>query len=77
MQPLGSFFGSSGISDEEFHLFLATGLSETGTLQREPTEQIELVFMPLDEAVEMALSGQIADAPTALGLILAKQKLSA
>lgn len=75
MESLGSFFGSSGISDEEFHLFLATGVTETGTMNREPTEQIELVFMPLDEAVGMALAGQIADAPTALGLILANGRM--
>jgi hypothetical protein len=55
LEPLGSFYASDGISDEEFWVFLATGLRETGRIDREPTEQIELEFMPFEEAVELAL----------------------
>jgi ADP-ribose pyrophosphatase len=77
MAPLGSFYGSDGISDERFHLFLATGLRLTGRMSREPTEQIELVFFPLGHAVDLALSGEILDAPSALALILAQRKLQA
>jgi ADP-ribose pyrophosphatase len=75
LAPLGSFYGSNGISDERFHLFLATGLRPTGRVSREPTEQIELVFLPLARAVELALSGEVLDAPSALALILAQRKL--
>lgn len=75
LTPLGSFFGSNGISNERFHLFLAKGLSETGTMNREPTEQIELITLPLQEAAELAFSGGIQDGPSALALILANQKL--
>ena len=75
LQPLGSFYASDGISDEQFHVFLATQLSETGQLAREPTEQIELEYPPFDEAVELALSGGIEDAPSALALILAQRHL--
>jgi len=75
LAPLGSFYGSNGISDERFHLFLATGLSESGRMSREPTEQIELTFVPLRDAVELALSGSVRDAPSALALILAQQKV--
>jgi ADP-ribose pyrophosphatase len=75
LTPLGSFFGSDGISNERFHLFLATALSESGRIDREPTEQIELELMPLEQAVELALSGEVQDAPSALALILAQQRL--
>jgi ADP-ribose pyrophosphatase len=75
LAPLGCFYGSNGISDERFHLFLATGLSESGQMNREPTEQIELELVPLQHAVELALSGSILDAPSALALILAHRKL--
>jgi ADP-ribose pyrophosphatase len=71
LHPLGSFYGSDGVSNEHFHLFLATDLTNTGQLQREPTEQIELAFLPLDELVEMALQAKIVDAPSALALLLA------
>jgi ADP-ribose pyrophosphatase len=73
MTPLGCFYGSDGISDERVWLFLARGLSETGTLAREPTEQIELEFMPLADAVDRAASGGIVDAPSALALLLAQR----
>jgi ADP-ribose pyrophosphatase len=64
-----------GISDERFYLFLATELSQSGEMNREPTEQIEIEFVPLRDAAELALSGSIRDAPSALALILAQRKL--
>jgi lincosamide nucleotidyltransferase len=70
--PLGSFYGSDGISDERFHLFLATGLRDTGRVDREPTEQIELELMPLQQAAALARAGGVEDAPSALALILAE-----
>ncbi len=75
MRSLGSFFASNGISDERAHFFVATGLRESGSPRREATEQIELVTMPLEEAVQLALSGQIRDAPSALALSLANHAL--
>jgi ADP-ribose pyrophosphatase len=76
LTALGSFYGSSGISDERFHLFLATELRDTGKMNREATEQIELEFLELDAAVGMALRGEISDAPSALALILAGRAAS-
>ena len=75
LASLGSFYGSDGISDERFYLFLARELSQSGQMNREPTEQIELEFVPLQQAAELALSGSIRDAPSALALILAQRKL--
>ena len=71
LELLGSFYGSHGISNERFHVYLATGLRDTGEVQREPTEDIELVFLPFGEAVEMAFDGRIVNAPSCLSLILA------
>jgi len=72
---LGSFYGSSGMSNERFHVVLAQALEPTGTLAREPTEQMELEQMPLDAAVELARTGQIPDGPSALALIVAHARL--
>jgi ADP-ribose pyrophosphatase len=75
LDKLGSFYGSNSISNEHFHLFLATDLKDTGRFHREPTEEIELAFLPLNEVASMALAGEIEDAPSALAIILANQKL--
>ncbi len=72
---LGTFFGSDGISNEEFHVFLATELREAGEPEREATEQIELAWMPFDEVTELASTGQLRDAPTALSLLLVDRAL--
>jgi ADP-ribose pyrophosphatase len=69
--PLGSFYGSHGVSNERFHVYLGTDLRDTGRIQRELTEDIELAFVPFREAVEMARDGRIVNAPTALSLLLA------
>ncbi len=73
--PLGSFYGSDGISNERFHLFVGSQITDTGTVRREPTEQIEVETMPLARAVAMAYDGKIVDAPSALALILAGRAL--
>jgi ADP-ribose pyrophosphatase len=74
LQSLGSYFGSTGISDERLHLFLATELEYTGRISREATEQMEIEMMPIEQAFAMAIAGEILDAPSALGLILAHQR---
>jgi ADP-ribose pyrophosphatase len=75
LTSLGSFYGSNGISDERFHLYLARELEDTGQLEREPTEQMELELVSLDRAAELAFAGQIEDAPSALALILAQRRI--
>ena len=75
MLSLGECFGSTGISNERFEIFLATALTHTGTSYHDPTEQIELCTLPLETAVEMALSGEMKDAPSALALIRAQHYL--
>lgn len=74
---LGDFYGSNGISNEHFHLYLAKGLRQGGTMRREATEQMELELHPFDRAVALAHSGGIKDAPSALALILAERALRA
>ena len=75
LAPLGSYFGSSGISNERFHLFLATDLRADGRLQRENTEQMEVALVPLQELHDAARRGDIEDAPSALGILLTAQRV--
>lgn len=75
VERLGSYYGSPGISNEEFHLFLARDVAEGGTICREPTELIEVEFYSLDELVAMALSGELKNGPSALAILLAQARL--
>ena len=74
LEPLGSYFGANGISNEQFHLFIAHDLRDDGIIQREPTEEIELELIPLDQLVLRVHRGEIQDAPSALALLLAKMR---
>ena len=61
-----TYFSSSGFTDEQTHVFLATGLTKVGEADADGDERIELVTWPLAD-----LGGLIdgnADAATLVGL---------
>lgn len=65
--PLGTVYSSPGVFDELIHLFAATGLSQ-GDAQPEADEEIEVLRLPLAEALQMASDGCIGDAKTLTAL---------
>lgn len=67
LEPLGRFLSSPGFTDEVFELFLARATPEP---EAAAEDGIETVRMPLPEAVAAVRDGRIADAKTALGLLL-------
>lgn len=67
---LGEIISSPGILDEVLHLFVAQGLSEVG-IHHEPHEYIEVHWIDLDKALDMAASGEISDAKSIINLIRA------
>jgi ADP-ribose pyrophosphatase len=72
---LGQYAGSSGISDEEFSIFLATEVSADGVLRREITEDIEIELIPLADLRAMVLRGDINDGSSALAILLASEAI--
>jgi 8-oxo-dGTP pyrophosphatase MutT (NUDIX family) len=58
---------SNSITDDVTILFVATGL-EAGPAAPEGTEQLQLRWVPFDEAMAMIVRGEIADAMTILAL---------
>ncbi len=74
-RSLGSYLSSPGIFTEVLHLFLATGLEPAATAH-ERAEVIEVHWVPFAEACERALSGEIRDGKTAIGLLRARYVLS-
>lgn len=68
LEPLVSFYSSPGFSTELLHVFVATDLQPADVAQDEE-EEIELVRLPLEEAIQRVLRGEISDAKTVAGLL--------
>jgi ADP-ribose diphosphatase len=70
LEKLSEFFVSPGFCEEKMWLYLATDL--TVTSQRlEDDEMIEVVRLPIERALQMITDGEIEDAKTIIGLMLA------
>jgi ADP-ribose diphosphatase len=68
LEPLVSFYTSPGFTDELVHVFAALGLQETAT-RHEEGEEIEVARLPLEEAIQRVMHGEISDAKTVTGLL--------
>ncbi len=69
-QRLGGVYASPGILDEYLNIYLATGLT-AGPNRLEFDEHIEVLTIPWSEAIAMIGRGEIEDAKTVAGLMLA------
>ena len=76
MTLLTSVLTTPGFCTEKIGIYLAQGLSQ-GRTHPDEDEFLDLVRMPLDEAVELVLRGDIRDGKTICGLLMAKEALAA
>jgi ADP-ribose pyrophosphatase len=74
MEQLSEFYTTPGFCEERLWVFLATGLRETAR-RHEEDEIIEVVRLPFERALERVASGEIEDAKTIIGLMLAARRL--
>ena len=75
VEKLAAFYTSAGFTNERFYLFFSDNL-EAGEPELEPDEDdIELVMIPLERALEMVSSGEIEDAKTLTAILMAAQKV--
>lgn len=74
LEKLTEFFVSPGFCEEKMWLYLATDLTETKQ-RLEPDEVIEVVRVSFTEALEMISDGEIEDAKTIIGLMLAASRI--
>ncbi|OAT81741.1 NUDIX domain-containing protein [Desulfotomaculum copahuensis] len=74
-QQLCSFYSTPGFTNEEMHLFLARDL-EQAAQHPDPDEFVQVVEVPLPEALAMISRGEICDAKSVAGLLLAARFLS-
>jgi 8-oxo-dGTP pyrophosphatase MutT (NUDIX family) len=71
---LGLFIPAPGIFTEIIHLYMAQDL-KIGQPKPDADEELELKWMPLEEAMGLILSGDWNDGKTALGLARARWHL--
>lgn len=76
LEKLSEFFVSPGFCEEKMWLYLATDL--TACEQKlEDDEFIEIVRVSVDRALQMITDGEIEDAKTIIGLLIAAPRLGA
>jgi ADP-ribose pyrophosphatase len=74
LEKLIEFFVSPGFCEEKMWLYLATDLTETSQ-HLDEDELIEIVRVSFSEALEMISDGEIQDAKTIIGLMLAAPRI--
>ncbi|HKG48622.1 MAG TPA: NUDIX hydrolase [Pyrinomonadaceae bacterium] len=74
LEKLTECFVSPGFLEEKMWIYLATGLSE-GKAQPDQDEVLEVIRLPVGDALEMITSGEIQDAKTIIGLMLAAPRV--
>ncbi|UWZ79964.1 NUDIX hydrolase [Geoalkalibacter halelectricus] len=73
IEKIGEMLTAVGFCDEVVHLYLGTDL-EPVERALEPDEYIEVVAMPLAEALTRIMDGEITDGKTQLALLLARSQ---
>ncbi len=71
LELLTSVHNSVGFCDEQIHIFLGTDISTTEREMTDSPEEhdMEIVRVPLLEAEQMILRGEITDAKTVIGVL--------
>lgn len=68
---LATFYTTPGFTDEVIHCYLARRLADGATATPDADETIETVLLPLSSAQTLARRGELRDAKTMVGLLLA------
>ena len=71
---LGEYLSSPGVVTEVIHLYLARDLASVPA-QPEDHEVFEVHWLPLEEAVELAVDGRLRDGKSIVGLLWAAHRL--
>ena len=76
LRLLHSFYPSLGMTDAVLHVYLGTVLESVERSVHGPEEvDMEVLRLPLVEAVDLVVSGHIKDAKSVIGLLLAHRSL--
>ena len=76
LEFLTHFYTSAGMTDSMLHIYVATELVDVERDVHGPEEShMDVVRLPLTEAVDMVVRGEIHDAKTVIGLLLVDRRL--
>lgn len=75
-EELGFFYTSPGFCTEQMHLYLATELRPAKNAA-DDDENIEVVRVPLTSVPELIASGEVCDAKSIAGLLMALRRVRA
>jgi 8-oxo-dGTP pyrophosphatase MutT (NUDIX family) len=67
-RELGSVDNSNGVTTDVAHMFLATSL-EPGAAAPDPAEQVVLIWLPFDQAVDRVLNGSITESVSVAAIL--------
>ncbi len=68
IEAMGGFFVAPGYTSEYIHLFIATGL-RASVLEGDEDEDIEVVEVSLERALEYVADGTVCDAKSVIGIL--------
>ncbi len=74
VEKLAEFYTTPGFCQEKLYIYLATDLTP-GPQSLDHDEVIEIVHLPLAEAVRLVREGKIEDAKTIIALLLAAESV--
>jgi 8-oxo-dGTP pyrophosphatase MutT (NUDIX family) len=78
LELLTVFHNSAGMTDATTHVYLGTHLSPVPSAAKGPEEKaMAVVQMPLADAIDGVVGGEITDAKTVIGVLLAGRRLQA
>lgn len=77
LRLIHTFYPSPGMTDAILHIYLGSSLALQESKAHGPEEiDMEVLRVPLDEAVEMAIDGTIRDAKSLIGLLIVHREIS-
>ena len=77
VELLGEFYNSPGFCDEHSFTYLATGLTTCATAPVGPEEEVmQVVHVSLDDVPGLIAAGELTDAKSIIGLLLARERLA-
>ena len=74
IEKLCEFYTTPGFCEEKLYVYLATELQPSAQ-QLDEDELVEIVYLPLAAAIQMALRGEIEDSKTLIALLWAERLL--